>query len=77
MSRWVEIPGCRFRYRINEEGQVQRQLENGIWRDIKTSLLRGSSRATVNLTLANGKRRQSWRVWRSTSDDVNQSAADE
>ena len=57
MSRWVEIPDCRFRYRINEEGQVQRQLENGSWRDIQTSLLRGSNRATVNLTLANGKRR--------------------
>ena len=57
MSRWVEIPDCRFRYRINEEGQVQRQLENGNWRDIQTSLLRGGSRATVNLTLANGRRR--------------------
>ncbi len=57
MSRWVEIPGYKFCYRINEEGQVQRQLESGNWRDIKTSLLRGSSRATVNLTLANGKRR--------------------
>lgn len=57
MSRWVEIPGCRFRYRISREGVIQRQMDNGNWRDIQTSLLRGSSRATVNLTLPNGKRR--------------------
>lgn len=57
MSQWEEIPGYKFRYRISREGVIQRRLDNGSWRDIQTSLLRGSSRATVNLTLDNGKRR--------------------
>lgn len=29
MSRWVEIPGCRFRYRINDENLAQRVLAGG------------------------------------------------
>lgn len=57
MSQWEEIPGYKFRYRISREGVIQRRLDNGSWRAIQTSLLRGSSRATVNLTLVNGKRR--------------------
>lgn len=57
MNHWKEIPGYKYRYRISREGVIQRQMNNGSWRDIQTSLLRGSSRATVNLTLANGKRR--------------------
>lgn len=49
MSQWEEIPGYKFRYRISREGVTQRRLDNGNWRDIQTSLRRGSSRATVTV----------------------------
>ena len=34
-TEWVEIPGYRFRYQINREAVVRKELESGEWYVLK------------------------------------------
>ena len=36
-AEWVEIPGYRFRYQINREAVVRKELESGEWYVLKPS----------------------------------------
>lgn len=45
---WKEIGGYRFAYRINEDGAVQRGMEDGTWRDVKPYLAKGGGGSAGN-----------------------------
>jgi hypothetical protein len=51
---WKEIHGYKFRYRISEEGTVQRSYD-GEWKDI-TAQLKNNKRAYVRLRKKNGEK---------------------
>lgn len=52
--RWVDIPGWKYRYRINDCGVVQRQLPSGKWYTYKPGLY--NARATIQFHTKEGKR---------------------
>lgn len=53
---WKEITGYRFPYRINDLGQVEKQLPNGKWVSIKSYLTK--SRMVVKLWISDTCRKQ-------------------
>lgn len=52
--RWVDIPGWKYRYRINDCGVVQRKLPSGKWYTYKPGLY--NARATIQFHTKEGKR---------------------
>lgn len=51
---WVEIIGYKYRYQINDDGNIQKQLPSGEWIALKPSLNGG--RAVVYLARKDGSR---------------------
>lgn len=59
---WVDIPGYRWPYRINDEGTVEKQLPNGTWVKLNPYLA-GRSRVCVKMRTAENKQVDMPVVW--------------
>lgn len=59
---WKEITGYRFRYHINEDGIVQKQLEDGSWFTLKP-YISGRRRACVKMRTADNRKVDIPVVW--------------
>ena len=59
---WVDIPGYRWPYRINDEGTVEKQLPNGTWEKLNP-YLSGRNRACVKMRTAENKKVDVPVVW--------------
>ena len=55
-AEWVEIPGYRFRYQINREAVVRKELESGEWYVLKP-YISGRTRACVKMRTEDTRRR--------------------
>lgn len=58
-TRWVNLDGYMFEYRIGDAGTVQRKRADGSWRTMKTWFLRpmghrGAGKLVVKLTVSKG-----------------------
>lgn len=58
---WVDIKGYKWPYRINEEGEVQKQEPNGTWTDLHPYL--GTARARVKMRTVENKKVDIPVVW--------------
>jgi hypothetical protein len=54
-TEWVEIPGYRFRYQINREAVVRKELESGEWYVLKP-YISGRTRACVKMRTADNRK---------------------
>jgi hypothetical protein len=54
-AEWVEIPGYRFRYQINREAVVRKELESGEWYVLKP-YISGRTRACVKMRTADNRK---------------------
>lgn len=61
-SDWVEITGYRFRYRINREAVVQKELESGKWYTLR-AYISGRSRACVKMRTEDNRKVDVPVVW--------------
>lgn len=52
---WVNIEGDRFKYRINDDGIVQKLLDDGTWYTLKP-YTSGRARACVKMRTAENKK---------------------
>lgn len=59
---WVEITGYRFRYRINSEAVVQKELESGNWYTLK-AYISGRTRACVKMRTKDNRKVDVPVVW--------------
>ena len=59
---WKEIPGYRFRYRINDEAVVQKQMDDGSWFALKP-YISGRNRAAVKMRTADNRKVDVPVVW--------------
>ncbi len=60
---WVAIKGYRWPYRINREGCVQKQLEDGSWYTLKPYIGGGRSRAMVKMRSKDNRKIEAPLVW--------------
>lgn len=61
-AEWVEIPGYRFRYQINREAVVRKELESGEWYVLKP-YISGRTRACVKMRTADNRKVDVPVVW--------------
>lgn len=59
---WIDIPGYKWPYRINEEGQVEKQLPDGTWVKLKP-YLSGRNRVCVKMRTADDRKVDMPLVW--------------
>ena len=62
-DEWVAIIGYRWPYRINREGCVQKQLEDGSWYTLKAYMVGGRSRAVVKMRSKDNRKIEVPLVW--------------
>lgn len=60
--KWKEIEGYRFRYRVNEDGVVQKRLDDGNWRTMK-AYISGRNRVCVKMRTADNRKIDVPVVW--------------
>lgn len=61
-AEWVDIPGYRFRYQINREAVVRKELESGEWYVLKP-YISGRTRACVKMRTADNRKVDVPVVW--------------
>lgn len=61
-AEWVEIPGYRFRYQINREAVVRKELESGEWYVLKP-YISGRTRACVKMRTVDNRKVDVPVVW--------------
>lgn len=59
---WVEVTGYRFRYQVNEDGDVRKQMPDGSWFYLKPYIA-GRGRACVKMRTAENKKVDIPVVW--------------
>lgn len=62
-DEWVAIEGYRWPYRINQEGCVQKQLEDGSWFTLTPYISGGRSRAMVKMRTVDNRKVEVPLVW--------------
>ena len=56
--RWKTLDGCRYPYRISDQGEVQKQRSDGTWKTLKPYPYSGQYRVQLWLTDGTWKRVQ-------------------
>jgi len=60
---WKMIEGYRWPYRIDEEANIQKQLENGTWIDLHPYICGARNRAVVKMRTADNRKVEVPVVW--------------